>query len=365
MNRRAALAVLAGLTPLLPVPVAALRDSGQALEPLRVIECADFAGAPVALAHGNGRMYLLDPMEQAIWTILEPAGGQATGRPADGRPRTIDIPSSTVRSMFFGCGGALYLVDPMERALYVQEPDESGWRRWRLGYRVFFGAGDRETILFNADRRHDAHLVTAVTCAGDTLQLGARKIHPDPLASVGNSLNYVRLALSPDILAVGQIALGHLQILDRKGVLVAEVSLTGPQIVQMRRMYLSSQGRRTSGRLAVDHDTLVADLVRAARSDRMVLPVYINDLAIHRDLIWVLANNTLQVFDHRAEQVARHAIGGRHRGEVVVIHAFCITAEGRLYGLDAAHYRKIYDFGSVDLLVDRVPGPADGGDTSR
>jgi len=225
------------------------------------------------------------------------------------------------------------------------------WRGHDLGYRAFYGAGDAGGIIYNADRQHEAHLVTYAGCRPDTLRLGARLRHDHPYQAVSNNLNYVRFALSPDLLVAGHIAFGYLQVLTRDGALLAEVDLTGPEVVAMRRLYLRSLGQAADGPLTVARDTLIADLVRGARPERFPVPVYVADLAVAGDRIIVLVNNVLQVFTAGGTLVARHEVGGHSGGEPVVIHAVCVTTDGRLLGLDRMHYRKLYDFGPVAPLV--------------
>ena len=341
---------------LLPQPAHA-----EMLVPVGVVASVDFAGEPAGLvSHGN-HLYLLDPLEQVVW-ILDPASGTVATR---------ELPSPSASDLFFGCGGRLYVADPGERALFVSEPEPepepepesgwghqpAGWRRLALGYRVFFGAADDGGIWYNADRGCDPHLVTGITCAGDTLRLGARSIHPHPFASVTNNLNYVRLAVSPDLVVAGRIALGCLEVYGRtSGDLLAAIDLTGPEVAQIRRAYLASQGRQADEALAVCRDSLLADVLASAKPERFPIPVYVNDLAVVDGLIWVLVNNTLQIHDPGVGLRARYAIGGEHDAEPVVIHAFCITPAGRLLGLDAVHYRKIYDLGpAAPLAAGRVP----------
>ncbi len=311
------------------------------LEPVAVLAHADFAGEPVAITTWQDRILLLDPLEQVIWR-LDPATGECG---------LLELPSHTANDMFFGCDDRLYVVDPGERALFVHAPESGAWRRIDLGYRVFYGAGSAEMILFNADRRRQQHLVTACTCAGDTLRLGRRLTHAHPYAAVANNMNYARLALAPDVIVVGHIALGHLQVYSRDGARLSAFSLAGPEVAAMRGVYLASLGVAAAGTLSVSPDTLIADLVRAAQPERFAVPVYVAGLAVHAGLVFVLVNNTLQIFTPRGELVARHAIAGQQRGERVVIHAFCITPQGRLLGLDAVHYRKIYDFGPAARLA--------------
>lgn len=329
------------------------------LVPVEVVASVDFAGEPAQLVSHGKHLYLLDPLEQVIW-ILDPATGTVATR---------ELPSHSASDLFFGCGGRLHVVDPGERALFVSEPESepqpesgfdhqpAGWRRLALGYRVFFGAADDGGIWYNADRGFDPHLVTGITCAGDTLRLGARLIQPHPFASVTNNLNYVRLAVSPELVVAGRIALGCLEVYGRtSGDLVAAIDLTGPEVAQIRRAYLASQGRQAARTLAVCRDSLLADVLASAKPERFPIPVYVNGLAVVDGLIWVLVNNTLQIHDPGAGLRARYAIGGEHDAEPVVIHAFCITAAGRLLGLDAVHYRKIYDFGpAAPLTAGRVP----------
>lgn len=305
------------------------------LEPRRVIECAGFVGDPIAVRYDAGRIYLLDPMEQAIWSLTEDKVDR----------QAIDLPSAAVTDFFFGCEGKLHAVDPLERALYELARGQSDWRRFDLGYRVFFGDGDRGGIVFNADRRHADHLVAGVTCAGDTTRWGTRLTHPHPYAAVGNNLNYARLAVSPDLVVVGHIALAYVQVFRRDGPRVAEISLVGPEVAEVRRMYLATLGVTGDGPLAVARDTLVADLVRGAKPEQFPVPVYVAAIAIRTGRIYVLVNNVVQAFSPAGELLARYAVGGEHRGQRVVIHTFCFADDGRLLGLDAVHYRKLYDFG--------------------
>jgi hypothetical protein len=313
----------------------------QPLEPEAVVAYVDFAGRPLDLEVRRGLIHLLDPAEEAIW-ILDPATG---------RREILDLPSRGASSLFFGCGDALHVVDPLERALFVLEAGADVWRRRDLGYRVFHGAGDDQAIVFNADRRRDAHLIAGATCAGDTLRYGERMVHAHPYPSVSNNLNYARLAVSPRLVAVGHIALGRLQIFERRGPRLADIDLTGPEVVQMRGVYLANLGLEAGDQLAVERDTLIADLVRAAEPERFTVPVYVNDLAVGDGLVHVLVNNTLQIFTPAGELLARRPIAGADRGQVVVLHAICLTPEDRLYGLDTVHYRKIYDFGPAARLA--------------
>lgn len=310
------------------------------LHPQRVIADGALFGEPVAMAAHQGRIYVLDAMEQVIWNI-----DQDTGE-AD----VIELPTLHPHHVFIGCEGALHVVDPIARRLLIRKPD-GAWRGHDLGYRAFYGAGDAEGIVYNADRQHEAHLATYAGCRRDTLRLGDRLRHDHPYPAVSNNLNYVRFALSPDLLVAGHIALGYLQVLTRDGAPLAEVDLTGPEVVAMRRLYLRSLGLAADGPLTVARDTLIGDLVRGARPERFPVPVYVADLAVAGDRIIVLVNNVLQVYSAAGSLVARHEVGGRSGGEPVVIHAVCVTTDGRLLGLDRMHYRKLYDFGPVAPLV--------------
>lgn len=313
--------------------------SGETLEPQRVL-VADLFGQPAAIAYREGRIYVLDPYEGVIWDVDRDGGDTAV----------IDLATPQPSHFFLDRDGAIWVVDPHEPALTVREPGQSRWRRHDLAYRAFYGAADRHGIAVDAGRGPTGKLVMLVSSAGDTVHHGQRLQHAHPYRSVANNLNWSRLALADELLVVGHIAIGRLQVLDRtSGERLTTISLAGPEARVMRQVYLYSQGLTPAETLAVAPDTLVADLVRAARPRQFPVPVYVADLAIARGRIVVLCSNVLLVYRADGVLLRRYRIGGQRDGQLVVIHGFCFDDAGHLLGIDQVHYGKLYDFGSLTL----------------
>lgn len=324
------------------------------IEPVAVFDAANLLGEPMAITAFGGRVHVLDGMDHVVWSIDLPTGEVASLDIVDGQ-QPYDL--------FDACGGVLHVVDPLRRGLLKQRPGQMAWESVALGHRVFFGDGDDHAVLINANRHGRAHIALLVGCDGDTLGLGTLLRHDHPYASVTANLNYTRVAMSTDLVAIGHIALAMVQILARNGTPLATVSLNGPEVIDSRRMFLQNHGVPVDRPLSVERDTLVADLVRVARPERFTVPVYIGGLAVRGRLVYALVNNVVHVLEPDGRLRARLRVGGRHRDERVLLHTFCLDEEGRLYGLDRVHYRKIYDFGPVDTMLADPPDTEDEGKT--
>jgi hypothetical protein len=243
------------------------------------------------------------------------------------------------------------VVDARDRSVRRREPDAS-WSTRTTGHRVFHGDGDPTGLVLTGPRGGDQPLAAVVDCASDTLRCGAPYALKHALASATANANYTQVAVAGSLVVVAHRALGHLRVHARDGRHLGDIQLRDPEAAAVRRWYLGTVGRRRTGPVATDRDSLLADLQRAAAPATFPVPIYVSDLVVRGGRIHVVIGNALQVYDPRGDLVARHAFRGNAGGERVIVHQICFTDDGSLLGLDIAHYHKIYDFGPLPPLAD-------------
>jgi len=302
----------------------------------RVIACGDFAGDLVDLAWHGGRIHLLDAQEGVIWSLDRDGGGR----------EALEVGGLRPQDLFFGCGGALYVVDPWDRTLRCRAPD-GVWATQPTGYRIFHGDGDAAGIALGGPRDGASPLAALVDCDGDTLRCGTPYQVPHRYPSVTANANYAQVAVGDSLLVIAHLALGHLRVHARDGRELGRFTLRGPEPEAVRRWYRRSLASPPEEPLSIAPDTLLADLVRAAAPETFPVPVYVSDVAIRGGRLHVVVGGALQVYDARGDLLARHEFAGDVRGERVIVHRICFAADGSLLGLDAAHYHRIYDFGPL------------------
>jgi len=305
----------------------------------RSLDVSAFAGLIRDLEVRDGRIYLLDAGECAIWVLdLEGRVVGEFGAPGRGPDYLVDP-----YDLFWGPDGRLHVTDVGQRRVKALDLATGAWSVVDSGYSAFYGAGDESCLVYGADRAGDpAPLRVRWPGTGEQMLVGQKILAPPGPASLRNNLNHVRVAAAEGLIACGHVGLGWVQLLDRRGRRLGTILLDLPEAHAIRRWFWQDVQESDVPAGPFSLDGLIDDMARMARPDRFPFPVYVSDLAIRGGRVHVLCKSTILRYGTDGRLRRRLVLPRQADGRKTFVHEFAVLDDGAYCGVDTRHYLQVH-----------------------
>jgi len=307
-------------------------------EPFKTIDCADFIGHCNDLEAWQGCLYLLDPEKRVIWRLDD-----------DGRKRDKIRPDSggaNFKSPFeleFGYGERLLVTEMSERYMSVFDIGREAWSKWPLGHRAAYCGADADGLVINSHRTEDAHLVEHLDRSGNRTLIGRSYRGEDESDKIVNAMNWAKLDIEGDHVVVGHIGLGLIRVFRTSGVEMVSFELLDESADRVRRNYLHHKYGTLRDDVTYDLAAAEYDL----KCSDGPLPVYISDIKLKNESIYVMVGSDILVYDLRGNMLSAHALRGEVDGRLVFCHAFTIDDSAHIIGMDTEFHSRVHYYDGI------------------
>ncbi len=295
-------------------------------------EGAGFLGDPTDVEWRQGTAYILDAEEKCVWLV----GEDGKHRKASLKHKGCGLKSPW--DLFMDSAGRLYVTDVGTKTIHSYDFRNKKWGCVKLDHNPIYGAAVGNSIFFNGGKSDGGLAVIELTGDEGTRHgLGQRIDVGDGPASLDYNVNSITLAVDDQHVVVGYISIARVRVYRRTGELVSDFTLTGDMIDRVRKYYLEDSCEQEP----ITSALLVDDMRKRAQPGQFNYPVYIADMVLRGDSLFVLAGNVISEYRLDGTKATTYPISGKFDGERVIVHEFA-AAGNDFIGLDAHHYKKLY-----------------------
>ena len=307
-------------------------EAGQLYQPSGI---AVGSGHILVVDSGNHRVVAFDDSGKA--TAFYGAGGRDLGE------------FTTPKSICLTDDKTAFIADVGNKRLCRLDLNSRVVTEVESGFYIFDVAASPGYIAYTGKRSLADSLVIISDDSGSIRGIGTPLGIVHEFESVFKTVNAVKIACNDKYMAVAFPALALVRVYSFSGDLVAEYFIDSSSVYDIRTQAWESMLNVPDPvlrdmRLAIDpitRQTILDDLVSLARPDRFGVPIYIADIGLIDNHVFVLVGDTLHEFDLGGTEVGSYGFVNE-AGEKIYVFSFTVDDHGRIWAADSVHTHNIY-----------------------